>query len=283
MDRRRAARALGGPRDRTVERPVDLEHARAVAESLGAAAGPRRQPVAGDRDELARRDVEQDGTRRRQVGERRRPDDRSRSPRRPPRARPRAPSRRRPRRRGPSASRPRGRTSPSTSPNEALNGRSRRSIEWAAIPANSARAASSVERVRGQPRAERSAGSPKRTSANGWRGTWTTGRRISAAELAGVADERAEHPPPGPPVRPAEPGRGRRQRPLEDRRPAAVERVGDRRVGMDHLHAAGGEVHRRKERRGERQGQDRRAHVVAEAGERQLGGPGPATGRAAAS
>ena len=39
---RRPARALGGPRDRPVERPVDLEDPRPVAEPLGTAAGPRR-------------------------------------------------------------------------------------------------------------------------------------------------------------------------------------------------------------------------------------------------
>ena len=55
------ARALlRGPRDRPVERPVDLEHARPVAELLQPVAIPRRELVAGHRDELARRYVEQD-------------------------------------------------------------------------------------------------------------------------------------------------------------------------------------------------------------------------------
>ena len=98
-------------------------------------------------------------------------------------------------------------------------------------------------------------------------------------ELVGIADERPEGPSPGLPVRPAEADRGRRHRSLEDRRPAAVERMGDRRVRVDELDAVRGEVDRGEERRGDRQRQDRRAHVVAEAGERQLGGADPATGR----
>ena len=55
VDRRRAARTVRGPRDRPVERPVDLEDARSVAEPLRPAPCPPGQPVAGDRDELARR------------------------------------------------------------------------------------------------------------------------------------------------------------------------------------------------------------------------------------
>ena len=73
--RRRApspARAVGGvaPRDRPVQRPVDLEHARPVAEAAraGAGTGPgsRSPAIASD---LARRHVEQDRPRRRQLGQ----------------------------------------------------------------------------------------------------------------------------------------------------------------------------------------------------------------------
>ena len=104
------ARTLGGPRDRAVERPVDLEHARAVAESLGSPAAPWRQPVAGDRHELARRDVEQDGTRRRQVGERVDPMTGHHLAARRLELGDQRLARRRPPRRGPSAIRPRART-----------------------------------------------------------------------------------------------------------------------------------------------------------------------------
>jgi hypothetical protein len=57
-------RRLGGlgssPRDRAVERVVDLEHARAVAEAAEPAAVAHRQPVTGNRQQLARRDVAED-------------------------------------------------------------------------------------------------------------------------------------------------------------------------------------------------------------------------------
>ena len=65
---------------------------------------------------------------------------------------------------------------PSTSPNEADNGRSSRTIECAASAPNSARAGSPRKRPRARPSADRSAGSPNRARASGWRGTWTTGR-----------------------------------------------------------------------------------------------------------
>ena len=71
-----------------------------------------------------------------------------------------------------------------------------------------------------------------------------------AAELPGIAHERAEQPPPRAAVR-AQAGRGRRHRPLEDDRAPSVERVRERRVGMDELDPARGEVDRSEERRGE--------------------------------
>ena len=64
MDRRRARALLGAPRDRPVERPVELEHARAVAEALEPPPVAARKPLAGERDELAGRDVEQRRVRR---------------------------------------------------------------------------------------------------------------------------------------------------------------------------------------------------------------------------
>ena len=187
--------------------------------------------------------------------------------------------RRRPPRRGSSASRPRGRTSPRTSPNEALSGRSRRSIAWADDPGEQRPRGLVARTVRGRgPRPTAAPGSPNRASASGCRGRWTTGRSSSAADLVRVADERPEEAPPGPAIRAAEPARRGGHRSLEDDGPAAVERMGDRGVRVDELDAAGGEVDRPEERRGERQRQDRRADVVAEPGEGQLRGPRPAAG-----
>jgi hypothetical protein len=67
VDRRRPAQLVGPPRDRAVERPVELEDPRAVAEPLVDPAGPRGQAVARDPDGGARRRVEDDRPRRRQL------------------------------------------------------------------------------------------------------------------------------------------------------------------------------------------------------------------------
>jgi hypothetical protein len=65
------ARNLGGaPRDRAVERVVDLEDARAVAPTLEAAAVGRREEVAGEREQLPRRDVADDDVAAREVAQR---------------------------------------------------------------------------------------------------------------------------------------------------------------------------------------------------------------------
>ena len=177
---------------------------------------------------------------------------RSRPHRPPPRARRRAPPRRRPRHRGPSASRPRGRTSRARARTRHSTGdrggpssgrRSRRTARAPGSSANRARARPSRRPERGQPEAHECQ-----------RMTRDVDDRPEdlRGELAGITDERAERPPPGPPIRLAQPGRGRRQRSFQDRRPAAVERMRDRGVGMDQLrrHARRGRSWRRTARRG---------------------------------
>src|SRR5207253_2950463 len=67
----RARALLGAPRDRTVQRPIDLEHTGAVAEALQLAHVARRQGITRDRGELARRDIEDDGAQRREIAHRR--------------------------------------------------------------------------------------------------------------------------------------------------------------------------------------------------------------------
>ena len=104
-----------------------------------------------------------------------------------------------------------------------------------------------------------------------------------APELVGVPGQRSEQVQPrravvGPAVA-IEPGRGGRERALEDDGPPLVEGMGDRGIGVDELDAVRRPVDRPEERRGERERHDRRAHVVAEPGERQLRGPGAATDR----
>src|SRR5687767_10953554 len=67
MDRARATKAIGGPRDLAIERPVDLEDPGAVAEGLVAAPSPGRQPVRRDRHQGLRGRVEEYDARRRQL------------------------------------------------------------------------------------------------------------------------------------------------------------------------------------------------------------------------
>ena len=91
--------------------------------------------------------------------------------------------------------------------------------------------------------------------------------------------ERSEQPFPGAPVGGPKGLRRGRERSFQHGRPPAVERLGDRGVRMEELDAVGREVHGPEERRGDREGQDRRADVVPEAGEGQFLGSCPATGR----
>ena len=208
-----------------------------------------------------------------------RPADRSRSRRRPPPTPRRARRPRRSPRRGPSASRRRGHTSRGRARTRRSTGDRGGASNAPRCPPKRARAASSWNRPRASPRADRSAGSPNRASASGCRGRWTTGWRTSGPSFAASRTSGPNSRRQARPSAPPRPVRGGRDGPLEDGRPAAVERVGDRRVRVDELDAARREVDRGEERRGDRQRQDRRADVVAEPGEGQLGGPRPATGR----
>ncbi len=193
---------VGGPRDRAIEGPIDLEDAGAIAEPLVCASGPRRQPVARDRQRGARRHVEEDDPARWQVrecrhlmigldlaaerGELRR--ERVGDPDEPPRTigQPAAWA-----------------YSPSTSPNDDVSGRVRSSIEWAARPAKAARAASPAKCGRAMRVAGSSAGSPKRARASGMPRQVDDRTEQLLAQLVRVADERAEETPPHLAVRSA--------------------------------------------------------------------------------
>ena len=167
---------------------------------------------------------------------------------------------------------------PSARPKEALSGFSSGSIEWPDRPANRPCASSVSKRERARPVAERRAGNPKRASASGCRGMCTTGPRSSGASRSISAEirpnVRRQARPSG-----AQAGGRRLDRAMHDPGPSAIERVGDRHVRMDERHAAGRQVDRAEERRGERRRVDRRARVVPVAGERQLGGPEASAGR----
>jgi hypothetical protein len=70
VDRRCERARVVAPRDRAVERPVDLEGARAVAERLELLDVTGRQLVACDLDQLSRRQIEEHRARRRHVAHR---------------------------------------------------------------------------------------------------------------------------------------------------------------------------------------------------------------------
>ena len=277
VDGGRAARALGGPRNGSIQRPVHLEHAGSVAEALGSAAGPGAQSIAADRDELAGRHVEQDGARRWQVSERRDPmaGDELAAGRFQFRdegvgdgARAAADHR------------------PADRVRVGREDEPERSTQWAIETEHRVGRDPREQGPRGfvlKSAARQAAGRPQRgqpESGERHRVPRQVDDRLEEfrPELSGVAHERPEQPAPGPTVGPAKAVRGGRHRTFEDRRSATVEGVGDRCVRVDELDAAGGQVDRRKERRGDRERQDRGAHVVAEPGEGQLRGPGPAAG-----
>ena len=161
VDRRSPSQAVSGPGHRPRQGPVDLEDTRPVAESLVAPPGPRRESIAGDVDRRLRRRVEDDDPGLRQVVEGLDPVRPSRSRRRAAGPRRRARQRWPPCRPGPTASPTAWAYIPSTRPNDAVSGRSRRTIECAARPTNSACAASPRKRDRARPAAERRAGEPE--------------------------------------------------------------------------------------------------------------------------
>ena len=135
------------------------------------------------------------------------------------------------------------------------------SIEWAAMPANRARAAGSRKASRARAVAGSSAGSPKRAIRIGWRGGRTTGRRSSARSrshsLASGPNSRPRRRRRGPgPRRSAAPDRGRaRGRPL--RPGVSAWATGD--LGVHPLEPVAREVEGPEERRREAQRMGRRA------------------------
>ena len=148
------------------------------------------------------------------------------------------------------------------------------SIEWAASPANSARAASAREADRARPR-RRAAARAARTApaASGWRGKWTTGPRSSAASSS--ASRRAARTAAARRVRRGAEAVGGLRRPSARGPPPGRRRAGGRPGRRDGRArrpcAARSSV--RKNGEASASGMDRRADVVAEAGERQLRGP----------
>src|SRR5438105_2434108 len=69
VERTRVATLVGTPGHGCRQRPIYLEDARSIAEPLECAAISTGQSIAHEMQDLSRRDVEQDGTRRGQIGE----------------------------------------------------------------------------------------------------------------------------------------------------------------------------------------------------------------------
>ena len=272
-------RALGRPpRDRPVERPVELEHAGPVAEPLEPAPVARRQPVAGEGDELLRRHVEQHPVGAVELVERDDPAPRldlaaERPEVRGERVRDRAGSRRAANgqparvREQPEA---RARTRPTASASAAASSapRARRT----------ARAPARRETSCARPRSPGApSGAEKRANAAGCAGR-PSGASRSSRDLLPASGERA-HQPPVPAGVGAERGRRLVDRADEQRRGPVVERMRERGRRLDPLDAVLLERHRAQERRGDRERVDRRAHVVDEPGQRQLGRPATSADR----
>ncbi len=143
------------------------------------------------------------------------------------------------------------------------------------MPANSARASGSRNRMRARSRAGGRAGTPNRARSSGWRGGRVTGAssigtRRSHSRASGPNRRRQASA-----SRPSASSIGA-EVPLQDDAPAGLQRMGERRLGLDPLKAVPTEVERAEERRGEAQRVDRGARVVDEPRQRELGGAGPA-------
>ena len=92
---------------------------------------------------------------------------------------------------------------PSTSPKDAVSGRSRETIECAARPANSARAPGSRKAIRARRLAGSRAGNPNRASAIGCRGGRTTGPRSVGSSRSTSSTNGANSRRQAPPSRPS--------------------------------------------------------------------------------
>ncbi len=149
------------PRDRPVERPVELEHARAVAIAAQPAHVARGQDRLADVGELRRAGVEEDDARRRNVGEACARARRSRSGRRAGADTRRAPRRWPASRRRRPASPRRAPVSAKIMATAAVSGRSSGRIECAAQPASSARARAPRKRARSATRRGQQPGQPE--------------------------------------------------------------------------------------------------------------------------
>ena len=285
VDRAGLGQLRGAPRDVALDREVQLEDARAVAVALERPAVRRRERLARDRGEPPRGDVEEGHLMRRQVLETGHPV----VPHDPAAEQGelrlqrggelgRAALRRRPavdvgRREHDERCRPADRLGQAE---DRMGGGSREQPPGPGALEAASQARRRADRV--QPERGETDGShrmkrdPERTED-------------SRHEVRPVLDERSEEAPVGRGVPGAagsadvELGRRRRDVPPDEHGGPVVEGMAERRRRLDPPQPVTGQVERREERRDPAERMDRAADVVAEAGQRQLGGPHPAADR----
>ena len=172
-------------------------------------------------------------------------------------------------RRAGTASRPRAPSSPSMRPNAALGGRSSRQHRVRREPGEEAARLLAAEREPRERRRRRRRPHAEARQRERMRGNVQRREDVLEQRL-GIAGERREEPPPARLVL-AEPAHGRVRRALEQGRGSVVERVRERRRRLDPLEAVLRERQRAEERRRDAERVDRRADVVDESRQRQLG------------
>jgi hypothetical protein len=269
---RPGARRLGrAPRDRPVERPVELEDARAVAVPLEAPAIAVRQPVARNAQQLARRDVDQHRRGVAQLVERL---DAAPGLHRPAGAAQLGGEGLGQALRSATGDRPADRMGTHAEDEPEGGGRGRAERQ------EGVRAAAGEQGTRPLALEARAGKRPRRADpaeAEAGHGERVAGRAERAEELAeegvGVANERGEEAAVGGLVV-AQLARRPIDLPMEDYSRPVVEGVGEWDVGVNEI-----ERKLAQEGRGERQRVDGRAGVVHVARERQLGGAAPAPHR----
>ena len=262
-------RPVRGPGNRPVERPVHFEDAGAVAEPFEAPSIPVRQPIAGDRGDLTRGQVQQDcpcSGQRTQIID-------------PVSGHDLAAQR-------PQLRRQRIRDGPGTAAghrpamgmrdhaeDKAEGGRQRPFERYHRVgrdPAEQGTRGVITEPEPGEAARGEQCRHPEPREGHGMSRYMDDRPENLGQQPIRVRDERPEQAGPGRAVA-AEAVRRRRDRSLQERHPAAVERMGDRRLGVDPLDATRGEIDGPHERRRQRHPVDGRAHVVNEAGQRELG------------
>ncbi len=240
VDRRRPAQPVGDPWHGAVERPVELEHAGAVAERLVATARPFGQAIASDRDRGPRRRVEEDDSRRGHLGQPFDPVVRHDLPAERPELR-----RQRVGHGGRPATDHRPPDGVRVQPQHEPERRGQRPVERdhgvRRQPGEQGAGRLAAETAAGERLGRPQRRDPEPGQRQGMARRVEDRAQQLAGQLVGVPGDGLEQRAPGAAVVRAAVGvepRGRRgERPLQDGGPPAVQRVRHRRIGMHEFHA----------------------------------------------